>query len=128
LTANYLPDNFDTDDKEFLFLDEFENSLEKTDMLHFITMKSDTSLNSQFNRQNSVYLNSALGFKEDEVVSISSINGSVELKVKINNDLRDDCVLIFSGTKGVNNLTSSKHSYEGKSAIYQQNRVSVDRV
>ena len=119
---------FDTDNGEFIFLDEFENSLEKTDMLHLITMKSDTSLNSQFTRQESVYLNSKLGFKEDEVVSISSTNGKVELKVKINDDLRDDCVLIFSGTKGVNNLTSSKHSYEGKSAIYQENRVLIDRV
>jgi anaerobic selenocysteine-containing dehydrogenase len=118
-------DGFDTDDGEFLFLDEFDNNIEKTDMLNLITMKSDTSLNSQFNRQESVYLNSALGFKDDEVVTISSTNGSVELKVKINDDLRDDCVLIFSGTKGLNNLTSSKHSYEGKSAIYQENRVEI---
>ncbi|WP_373001372.1 molybdopterin-dependent oxidoreductase [Sulfurimonas sp.] len=121
-------DGFDTDDGEFLFLDEFENNLEKTDMLHLITMKSDTSLNSQFKRQESVYINSSHGLKEDEVVTISSANGSVELKVKINDDLRDDCVLIFSGTKGVNNLTSSKHSYEGKSAIYQENRVELTKV
>lgn len=121
-------DGFDTDDGEFLFLDEYESHLESSEMLHLITMKSETSLNSQFNRQNSVYLNSALGFKEDELVNISSVNGSVELKVKINDDLRDDCVLIFSGTKGVNNLTSSKHSYEGKNAIYQENRVEVTRV
>jgi hypothetical protein len=34
-------------------------------------------------------------------------------------------VLIYSGTKGVNNLTSSKHSYDGKSAIYQENKVKI---
>ncbi|MDA3908473.1 MAG: molybdopterin-dependent oxidoreductase [Sulfurimonas sp.] len=118
-------EGFDTNDGEFLFLDEFESNLEKSDMFHLITMKSDTSLNSQFKRQESVYLNNSLGFKEDEVVIISSANGSVELKVKINDDLRDDCVLIFSGTKGLNNLTSSKHSYEGKSAIYQEDRVKL---
>ncbi|EDZ61411.1 molybdopterin oxidoreductase [Sulfurimonas gotlandica GD1] len=119
---------FDTEDGEFLFLDEYENNLEKNEMLNLITMKSDTSLNSQFNRQENVYLNSSLGFIDDEIVKISSTNGSVELKVKLNDDLRDDCVLIFSGTKGVNDLTSSKHSYEGKSAIYQENRVEVFKV
>jgi anaerobic selenocysteine-containing dehydrogenase len=117
-------DGFDTDDEEFLFLDEFEN-LEKSDKLNLLTSKSPVSLNSQFNRDESVYLHSSLDFKEGEVVKISSVTGSVELKVKLNNDLREDCVLIFSGTKGVNNLTSSKHSYEGKSAIYQENRVEV---
>ena len=121
-------DGFDTDDGEFLFLDEFENNLEKTEMLNLITSKSPTSLNSQFKRQDSVYLNSALGFKEGEMVSVSSQSGSVELKVNINDDLREDCVLIFSGTKGLNNLTSSKHSYEGKNAIYQENRVEVNIV
>ena len=121
-------DGFDTDDGEFLFIDEFDATLENSDMLHLITMKSATSLNSQFNRQESVYLHSSLGFKENEVVNISSVDGSVELKVKLNDDLRDDCVLIFSGTKGLNNLTSSKHSYEGKSAIYQENRVEIARV
>jgi anaerobic selenocysteine-containing dehydrogenase len=121
-------DGFDTDDGEFIFLDEFDNNLEITDTLHLITMKSETSLNSQFNRKENVYLNTALGFKEDELVTITSQTGSVDLKVKINDDLRDDCVLIFSGTKGVNNLTSSKHSYEGKNATYQQNRVEVTRV
>jgi anaerobic selenocysteine-containing dehydrogenase len=121
-------DGFDTDDREFLFLDEFGTNLEKSDKLHLITPKSLTSLNSQFNRESNVYLNSSLGFKDDELVKITSDNGSVELKVKLNDDLRDDCVLIFSGTKGINNLTSSKHSYEGKSAIYQENRVEVSKV
>lgn len=121
-------EGFDTDDSEFLFLDEFESETQKNDKLHLITSKSVMSLNSQFNREQNVYLHSSLGFKEDEIVTISSVSGSVNLKVKLNNDLREDCVLIFSGTKGVNNLTSSKHSYEGKSAIYQENRVELSKV
>ena len=120
-------DGFDTDDDEFLFLDEFEAEMEKTDKLHLLTSKSVMSLNSQFNREENVYLHPSLGFKENETVKISSASGSVELSVKLNSDLREDSVLIFSGTKGVNNLTSSKHSYEGKSAIYQENRVEVSR-
>ena len=118
-------DDFDTDDGEFLFLEEFEPHNAKDERLHLITPKSATSLNSQFNRQEYVYLHSSLGFKDDSEITISSTNGSVTLRVKNSDDLRDDCVLIYSGTRGANNLTSSKHSYDGKSAIYQENRVQL---
>ncbi len=121
-------DGFDTDDNEFLFLDEFETKIEKNDKLNLLTSKSLMSLNSQFSREKYVYLHSALGYIENDLVTISSISGSVELRVKLNNDLRRDCILIFSGTKGLNNITSSKHSYEGKSAIYQENRVEISKV
>jgi len=120
-------DGFDTDDDEFLFLEEFDAKVATSDKFYLLTPKSIMSLNSQFNREDSVYLHNTLGFKEGESVTISSENGSVELKVKLNNDVREDCVLIFSGTKGVNNLTTSVHSYEGKSAIYQENMVEVFR-
>ena len=95
--------------------------------LFLITPKSAKGLNSQFFREERVYLHATLGFLEDEVVSISSENGSVQLKVKIDNDLRSDCVLIYSGTRGVNNLTTSKHSLDGKCAIFQDNKVKVSR-
>lgn len=121
-------DGFDTDNGEFLFLEEFDSKIDETQMLHLITPKSMTSLNSQFNRQDRVYLHSSLGFSEDETVTITSICGSVELKVKHNDDLRQDCVLIYSGTKGVNNLTSSNHSLDGKSAIYQENKVEISKL
>ncbi|MEA1892724.1 MAG: molybdopterin-dependent oxidoreductase [Campylobacterota bacterium] len=121
-------DGFDTQSKEFLFLEELELGSKKSDKLFLITPKSVMSLNSQFSTECKVYLHSELGFLEDERVKISSSSGSVELKVSLNNDVRKDCVLIFSGTKGVNNLTSSKHSYEGKNAIYQENRVEIFKV
>jgi len=118
-------DDFDTDDGEFLFLDEFEPHNAKNEQLHLLTPKSATSLNSQFNREEYVYLHSSLGFEDESEVIISSVNGTVTLPVKNSNNLREDCVLIYSGTKGVNNLTSSKHSYDGKSAIFQENRVEI---
>ncbi len=119
---------FDTDDGKFLFLEEFEPLPKSNKNFFLITPKSVTSLNSQFRRENRVYLNPSLGFCSEEEVKISSENGAVVLKVKLNSDIREDCVLIYSGTKGVNNLTSSKHSYEGKSAVYQENRVEITRV
>lgn len=120
-------DGFDTDDNEFIFLDEFDTDISSDNKLFLITPKGLNSLNSQFKRDNKVYLHPSLGFNDEEKVIISSTSGSVELIVQNNEDLREDCVLIYSGTQGVNNLTSSKHSYEGKSAIYQENKVEVNR-
>ena len=121
-------EGFDTDDGEFVFLDEIDSEIdEDKEEFYLITCKSQKSLNSQFNREESVYLNDSLGFNEGELVTITSANGSVELKVKHNNDLREDCILIYSGTKGVNNLTSSKHALYTKSAIFQENKVKINR-
>jgi len=136
-------DGFDTDDDEFLFLEEVDidkgaNKIVLTknrdkkrkisQEMHLITSKSPKSLNSQFKLENRVFIHSALGFAEDEKIKISSANGCVTLQVQHNDDLRQDCVLIYSGTLGVNNLTSSKHSYEGKSAVYQEDRVTIENL
>jgi len=122
-------DGFDTDDGEFLFLEEFEVPQKVGEgEFYLLTPKSPKSLNSQFQRESSVYLNSALGFDEGQRVKLISNTGEVTLGVKINNDLREDCALIYSGTKGVNNLTTSKHSYEGKNAIFQENFVRIEKI
>ena len=118
---------FDTDDGEFEYLEELDANKVKSDVLYLITIKSPKSLNSQFHRQNHVYLNKSHGFSNGEMINISSDNGNLKLEVQLNEDLRDDCVLIYSGTKGVNALTCSFHSYEGKNAIYQENRVLLSR-
>jgi len=132
---------FDTDDGEFLFLEEIEvdkgankivltknrNKKRKVSKeLHLITPKSSKSLNSQFKRESEVFLHSALGFKEGIEINLNSSVGSVVLRVKHDDSLRQDCVLIYSGTPGVNNLTSALHSYEGKSAVFQENKITID--
>ena len=117
---------FDTDDGEFLFLEEFETQQNNDENeFYLITPKSSTSLNSQFKRSEEVYLHPSLGYKDGDMLQIYSESGSVTLKVKNSEDVRDDTLLIFSGTQGVNNLTSSKHSYEGKNAVFQENRVKI---
>ena len=119
---------FDTDDGEFLFLDEFEAQQNSNkDEFYLVTPKSPASLNSQFKRSEVVYVNPSLGYIEGEMLSISSENGNVMLKVQNSSSLREDTIMIYSGTKGVNNLTSSKHSYEGKNAVFQENRVRISR-
>lgn len=119
---------FDTKTKEFNFLEEIDSEFDMKDNLFLITSKSDKSLNSQFYREEYIYLHPLVGCLENEEVIVSSSIGSVKLKVKHDDDLRADCVLIYSGTKGVNNLTSSKHSLDGKSAIFQEFKVKVQRI
>jgi anaerobic selenocysteine-containing dehydrogenase len=117
---------FDTDDGEFLFLDELDVGFKLKKDLFLLTCKSPNSLNSQFNREKNVYLNSSMGYLEGQRVRIVSENGSIELDVRFNDDLRSDCLLIYSGTPNVNRLTSSKLSYEGLNASYQENKVKVE--
>ena len=120
---------FDTDDGEFLFLEEFETQQNcNEDEFYLITPKSPTSLNSQFKRSEEVYLHPSLGYSDAEMLEIYSENGSVVLKVKNSDTVRNDTLVIFSGTPGVNKLTSSKHSYEGKNAVFQENRVKIRKL
>ncbi len=124
-TQPYM-NGFDTDDGEFLFLEEFETQQNNSeDELYLVTPKSPTSLNSQFKRSENIYVHPSLGFKDGEMLQIYSESGSVTLKAKNSEDLRNDTVMIYSGTPGVNNLTTSKHSYEGKNAVFQENRVRI---
>lgn len=115
-------------DDEFVFLDTFENDNTQSDTLYLLTCKSAKSLNSQFRVEDKVYLHPALGFCDNQLVAITSVNGTLCLHVRLDTRLREDCVLIYSGTNGVNLLTTSKRSYEGNSAVYQQDKVSVTAV
>ena len=116
---------FTTEDKEFLFIEEIDSDRAENGELFLLTCKSSKSLNSQFKADNKVYLHPSLKFAENQLVEVSSQTGTVCLHVSLDERLREDCVLIYSGTNGVNNLTTSKRSYEGNSAVYQQNRVTI---
>ncbi len=120
-------DGFETDEDEFCFLGEYELAVDNGVDLFLLTVKSDRSLNSQFNRETQVYMNASHGFSAGERVRISSENGELELETAIDERLRDDCVLVYSGTPGVNVLTDSRLSYEGKNAAYQENKVKVEK-
>lgn len=118
---------FDTEDGKFIFLDQFDELKYENKGLFLITAKSYKSQNSQFEREENIYLHSAFGFKDNEVVMISSVDGNIKLKVKIDDNIRQDCILIYSATKGVNTLTSSLPSFLGNSAAYQEQKVEVSR-
>jgi len=117
---------FDTSDGKFCFLKKLKRRDDENEKsFYLITPKSHTSLNSQFKRQKHVYMHPLCGYRDGEEVEIVSKNGSVVLSVKNDERVRPDTVLIYSGTVGVNNLTPSVHSYEGKSAVFQEKKVII---
>lgn len=121
-------EGFDTDDGEFCFLEEIDVEMNFEEDFFLITPKSKTSLNSQFKRQKHVYLHPSLGYVEGDEVKIVSEVGEVILPVKTDESVRSDCVLIYSGTPGVNNLTTDKRTYEGNAAAFQELKVRIEKV
>lgn len=119
-------DGFDTDDGEFVFLEEYDADFEMEQDYFLITPKSPHSLNSQFERESCVFMHPVCGFKEGSMLTLLSENGSVTLPLKHDDRLLPDCVQVYSGTPGVNNLTPSVLSYEGKNACYQANKIKVE--
>jgi anaerobic selenocysteine-containing dehydrogenase len=119
-------EGFDTDDGQFCFLEEVDFDFDLENDLFLLSPKSAHSLNSQFNRESKVFLHPNAGYEEGACLRVSTPEGSLELEVAYDERLRRDCVLIYSGTPGVNNLTSAKLSYEGKNAAYQENKVKVE--
>ncbi len=121
-------EGFDTDDGEFCFMDELDFDMDMENDFFLITPKAKSSLNSQFKREKHAYLHPSLGVKDGEMIEVISDFGSVVLPVKTTEDVRGDCVLIYSGTPGVNNITPDHHSYEGKSAVFQDVKVKIKTV
>lgn len=119
-------DGFDTDDGQFLFLEELDLGFDLDNDLFLLTAKSPKSLNSQFNRESVAHVSPQSGFLDGQRLRIVSTTGSVELTARHDTRVRSDCVLIYSGTPGVNYLTPSLLSYEGENAIYQENKVRVE--
>jgi len=127
-------------DEEFEFNDDFYDDFEDIKALkrfrkkvkidnssfYLLTPKSQKTLNTQFAKgDNYVYLNSSLGFKDNELVTIKSDYGEVLLKVKVDNCVREDCIVIYMGTKNVNKLTPPISSCEGDSACFGDIKVTI---
>lgn len=87
---------------------------------YLITAKSKTSLNSQFKVDNYVYLNSSSGFKDNDIVLISSKYGKASFEVKISDDIKEECAFFYAGNKYTNYLTPNKEDEESFSAMYQE--------
>jgi anaerobic selenocysteine-containing dehydrogenase len=112
---------------EFEFLDEVDLGMDTGEGFYLITSKYLKGINSQFKRAEGVYFHPESGFEEGVSVQLSSKSGSVDMLVKHDPSLRRDCLLIYSGTPHVNVLTSALLSYEGESAVYQEQKIKVTK-
>ena len=131
-------------DDEFEFIEEYEDDFVNTkrfrkhrkesknkpkdETFWLLSPKSSKSLNTQFIRSDKIQLHPELGYSEGEKVRVRSEYGEYEFTVKLNEDIRTDCVLITSNTIGVNILTPSILSEEGENACYQEVKVRVERI
>jgi len=131
-------------DDEFAFIDDFEDDFENIKHLRryrklsdkkikkaeywLISPKAKHALNTQFKRDDRVHLHPSLGYREGERVFVRSKHGSHEFVAHLNEDLREDSVLITANTIGVNFLTPSIVSEEGEGACYQEVKVMIEKI
>lgn len=132
------------EDDEFEFIDDYEDDFidtkrfrkyrkenknkSKDETFWLLSPKSKQSLNTQFIRENILQIHSNNGFKDTQKVIASSLYGSHEFIVKINDDIREDCVVITNNTIGVNYLTPSILSEDGDNACYQEVKIKVEKL
>ncbi|TNF44725.1 MAG: molybdopterin oxidoreductase, partial [Epsilonproteobacteria bacterium] len=93
-----------------------------------VSSKSRASINTQFQRDNRIGLNPAVGYKDGERVKARSAYGEYIFEVHCSEDIRTDCVVINSNTVGVNFLTPSIISQKGESACYQEVKITIESV
>ena len=125
---NTKPDLEDFDTFEFIEEVDIEPLYkDKTsENFYLITAKSKNSLNSQFAKDDFVYLHSSNSFKENDEVTIFSKYGSAKFIVKINDDIKNDCAFFFAGNKNVNYLTPADEDESSFSAMFQEVLVEIE--
>ena len=121
---------YSEDDFSFEFIDESEDEseIEEEEGFWLLTPKYKYSLNSQFNRAKSIRVPLSLGLNDGDMIKVTSPYGELIADVMNDDRLRDDCILIYSGTKGVNNLTPNILSDDGDGACYQEVKVKVEKI
>ncbi len=134
-------DGFGEDgDDEFEFIDDFYDDFEDIKALRrfrkkikksetefwLLSPKTNKSLNTQFQKHDlTVYIPVGTPFKDGEKIVVKSLWGELELEAKVDEDLREDCVVIFTATEGLNRLTPPISSTEGDMACYGDVKVEL---
>ena len=98
----------------------------KDDNFYYITGKNKNSLNSQFAKDDFVYLHSSTNFKNDDDVRISSKYGNANFIVKIDDNIKSNCAFFFTGNKYANYLTPALEDEVSNSAMYQEVLVQIE--
>jgi len=131
-------------DDEFIFIDDFDDEFENIKPFRkarrvlkqedaiseywLLTPKARNSLNTQFKRQKYIHIPPSANFRDGDLIKVSSEYGEIALEAKVDDRLRDDCVLIYVGTKDLNYLTPPIVSEEGHNACYQEVKVKLSPI
>jgi anaerobic selenocysteine-containing dehydrogenase len=128
---------------EFIFIDDFDDEFEDIRLFRkfrknfkrdddekfwLLSPKASKSLNSQFERAKYLHIPPSVGFRDGERVKVSNEWGEIELPTKVDDRLRDDCVLIYAGTPNLNRLTPPILSEEGENACFGEVKVELSVV
>jgi anaerobic selenocysteine-containing dehydrogenase len=116
--------------EKFEFLEELEveNLYEKKkeDEFYFLTSKRKDSLNSQFKENDYLYINSACSFKDGDKVLLMSPYGEADFIIKLDANIKNNCVVAYAGNKNANYITPHKSDEEAFSAIFQEVLVKIE--
>jgi len=100
----------------------------KSDEFYLLTSKSSNTLNSQFKYDEYAYIHPSYGLEDLQEISISSKVGSIIIKVKNDENIYKNAILIYAGNKQVNILTSNEVSNCLRSSIFQDIKLTVKRL
>jgi len=114
---------FATDDGKFLLIDEADDNPLEDDGYFLVTAKSSKSLNSQFKRETKAYFPPNSGVVIGQSIRLKSKYGEAEFEAEIHYGLRDDTILIYSGTPNLNYLTPNRTDDSGTNAMYQEVKI-----
>jgi anaerobic selenocysteine-containing dehydrogenase len=93
-----------------------------------LSPKSNKGLNTQFKQDNKVHIHPDLGYIEGTILRLSSEYGQVELEIVFDDALAKNCLLVPTSTVGINALTPSIISTEGKNACFQEVKVEIESI
>jgi anaerobic selenocysteine-containing dehydrogenase len=129
-SKSYEKTPYSDEDFSFEFIDESENEsdIKEQEGFWLISPKYKYSLNSQFNRAKSIRVPTSLGLNDGDIVKVTSPYGELVADIMNDDSLRDDSIMIYSGTKGVNNLTPSIKSDDGDGACFGEVKVKVEKL
>ncbi len=118
-------------DDDFIKTKQFTRARKKSKKEHIISEywllspKASKALNTQFKRDNQAILHPNLGFKDGDSITLCSAYGKYDFIVKNSEEMREDAIVVYANTLGVNFLTPDIISEEGESACYQEVKVSI---
>lgn len=131
LISKYLQNSpygerFYTDSEKFEFFDEFDDEFDdEQGEFYLLAVKQNRSLNSQFYTDDFLRVPPALGLKDGDLVKLGDGKNECEYEIRVDKNLRDDCLALYSGGVKSNMLTPHLVSDEGDGAVYQEMKVDI---